>query len=65
MSSIGYREIAQVLNGSLSIEAAAVQIKQATHQYAKRQMTWFKRKKKITWLDAEDVRVQQIIDLLG
>jgi tRNA dimethylallyltransferase len=65
MSSIGYREMAQVLAGKLSLDEAVVQIKNATHQYAKRQMTWFSRKKHIHWLDARDVTVQQLIDLVS
>jgi tRNA dimethylallyltransferase len=65
MSSIGYREIAQALDGTLSLDEAVVQIKNATHQYAKRQMTWFSRKKHIHWLNARDVTVQQLIDLVN
>jgi tRNA dimethylallyltransferase len=65
MSSIGYREIAQVLDGKLSLDEAVVQIKNATHQYAKRQMTWFSRKKHIHWLNARDVTAQEVVDLLA
>jgi tRNA dimethylallyltransferase len=65
MSSIGYREIAQALDGTLSLDEAVVQIKNATHQYAKRQMTWFSRKKHIHWLNARDVTAQEVVDLLA
>ncbi|MFA6429220.1 MAG: tRNA (adenosine(37)-N6)-dimethylallyltransferase MiaA [Patescibacteria group bacterium] len=43
MTSIGYRELGAVLRGEMSLEEATVKIKQATRQYAKRQMTWFKK----------------------
>jgi tRNA dimethylallyltransferase len=42
MSGLGYREIARFLAGELDLETAVAHFKQATHQYAKRQMTWFR-----------------------
>jgi tRNA dimethylallyltransferase len=56
MSGIGYREIAQYLAGALGLDEAVAHIKQATHQYAKRQMTWFRRDPRIHWLDAATTR---------
>ncbi len=50
MSSIGYREIARMLRGLLTRGEATIQIKHATHQYAKRQLTWFRRDQRIQWL---------------
>jgi len=58
MSGIGYREIAAMLRGELSREQAVLQMKFATHQYAKRQLTWFRRDERIHWLaapNADDV----------
>jgi tRNA dimethylallyltransferase len=52
MSSLGYREIARFLGGELALEDAVAQFKQATHQYAKRQLTWFRRDTRIRWLSA-------------
>jgi len=52
MSSLGYRELAAHLRGDLSLDAAVQQIKLATRQYAKRQLTWFRRDKRIHWLDS-------------
>jgi tRNA dimethylallyltransferase len=65
MSGIGYREIAQVVSGELDLGAAVVQFKHATHQYAKRQMTWFRRDQRIVWLDAATATPEQVLDLLG
>jgi len=41
MNSVGYRELFDVHEGTLSLPAAVEKIKQHTRRYAKRQMTWF------------------------
>ena len=50
--AIGYKEIVSALDGQITIEKAVEQIKTATHRYAKRQRTWFRKDKRIQWLDA-------------
>ena len=40
---IGYRELREHLQGRMSLEEAAQAITVATRQYAKRQMTWFRK----------------------
>jgi tRNA dimethylallyltransferase len=65
MSGLGYREIARHLGGSLTLADAIEQMKQATHQYAKRQMTWFKRDPRIHWLDAEQATPGDVLSLLA
>lgn len=50
MSAIGYRELTGVIQGTLSQEEAVDQIKQATRNYIKRQITWFKRDERIHWV---------------
>lgn len=54
MSSIGYKQMGDLIEGRSSKEKAVEEIKQATHKYAKRQMTWFKRDKRIVWIEAAD-----------
>ena len=51
MSGIGYKEIGAYLDGEMSLEEAAQQIKFHTHQYARRQITWFNRDKSISWIE--------------
>jgi len=46
MGSIGYKEALQVIDGILDESAFASAVATATRQYAKRQVTWFK---KVTW----------------
>ncbi|MEK7578762.1 MAG: tRNA (adenosine(37)-N6)-dimethylallyltransferase MiaA, partial [Patescibacteria group bacterium] len=48
--AIGYREIIEYLNKNLSFDQTIDLIKKNTGQYAKRQMTWFKKDKKIHWI---------------
>jgi tRNA dimethylallyltransferase len=48
--AIGYREIIDALHGGCSMDAAIAAIKQNTWHFAKRQMTWFKKDKKISWI---------------
>jgi len=50
MTGIGYRQICQYLNGQVDLEQAKDQIKQDTRNYAKRQMSWFRRDKSIQWI---------------
>ncbi|GHT78229.1 tRNA dimethylallyltransferase [Actinomycetota bacterium] len=56
--AIGYKELLPVLAGETSLEVAAAQIKQATRHYAKRQLTWFKRDKRIDWIKEADLPSQ-------
>ncbi len=41
--AIGYKEFLSCLRGDITVEAAAEQLRAATRQYAKRQLTWFRR----------------------
>lgn len=50
IQAIGYKELIPYLNGEISLDAAADEIKKATRHYAKRQITWFSRKNYINWI---------------
>lgn len=54
MQGLGYKEILDYLNGELSLEEAVYILKRDTRHFAKRQLTWFKREKEVTWLNQED-----------
>jgi len=47
---IGYRELREVLRGEMKLEEARAAIQQATRQYAKRQLTWFRKDPRVHWL---------------
>ena len=51
MNSLGYKQAAQFLRGDLSREQALAAVQQAHRNYAKRQMTWFRREPDVTWLN--------------
>jgi tRNA dimethylallyltransferase len=55
LQAIGYKEIVLHLSGALSIEEAVALVKQRTRNYAKRQVTWFKREEGIRWMDITGV----------
>jgi len=53
--AIGYREIIKNLKGKITLQEALEKIKTNTWHYAKRQMTWFNKDKKIHWIkDCEE-----------
>jgi tRNA dimethylallyltransferase len=49
LQTVGYSEIFDYLDGKISLEEAVRNIKTNTRQYAKRQMTWFRKDKSIKW----------------
>ena len=51
MQSIGYRQMVWYINGSMSYEDAVDKLKQATRNFAKRQITWYKKMPYIHWID--------------
>ncbi len=62
MQAIGYKEIAGYLSGKTGMEEAIDLIKKNTRNYAKRQITWFKRYKEAIWVDATDKKVYDIVE---
>ena len=51
MDGIGYKELLDYLEGDGSLDDAISLIKQKSRNYAKRQLTWFRREKEVIWLD--------------
>lgn len=50
LSSIGYKQVVQLLQGKTDKVAAVDAVQQAHRNYAKRQMTWFRREPDVTWI---------------
>lgn len=50
LGSLGYRQAGQLLRGELGREAAVAEAQQGHRNYAKRQMTWFRREQEVHWL---------------
>ena len=61
LSSLGYKQAVQFLRGDLSCDAAISAAQQAHRNYAKRQMTWFRREPEVIWLAGfgDEAEVQQ------
>jgi len=57
--AIGYLEIIQHLQGGLNREAMTLRIQQRTRQYAKRQMTWFRKEPGFRWFAPENLSAAQ------
>ena len=62
MQAIGYKEIAEWLDGKITLEKAIEDIKQGSRRYAKRQLTWFRRNDKINWIENDIGEVLKILD---
>ncbi|MCL1798473.1 MAG: tRNA (adenosine(37)-N6)-dimethylallyltransferase MiaA [Eggerthellaceae bacterium] len=58
--AIGYKEIVGVLEGGAPLGEAVEKIKTATHRYAKRQRSWFRRDVRIHWLDADSGDIEKL-----
>ena len=54
MQGIGYKEIIMYLEGNISLSKAIELIKQGTRNYAKRQLTWFKKDNRIKWFNIDN-----------
>jgi tRNA dimethylallyltransferase len=51
LDSLGYRQAAQLLRGELTREQAIAAAQQGHRNYAKRQVTWFRREPEVVWLE--------------
>jgi tRNA dimethylallyltransferase len=52
LQTVGYKELFESFDGSLTVEKAIDEIKKNSRHYAKRQLTWFKRDPAIQWFSA-------------
>ena len=59
--AIGYKELKPYLDGVLSLDEAVENLKRATRNYAKRQITWFKRNPQIHWIYADTCSKQALL----
>jgi tRNA dimethylallyltransferase len=51
LGSLGYRQAAQYLDGAFTLEQAIAAASQGHRNYAKRQLTWFRREPEVCWLN--------------
>lgn len=55
LQTVGYKELFNHLDGEQSLQRAIEQIKQNTRNFAKRQLTWFKKDASIKWFEPGDI----------
>jgi tRNA dimethylallyltransferase len=60
LSALGYKQAIQLLSGQLDRQSAITAAQQAHRNYAKRQLTWFRREPSVRWLEGcgDDPKVQ-------
>lgn len=67
LNSLGYKQAMQHLRGELSLEQAVVAAQQGHRNYAKRQITWFRREPEVHWITefGSDAAVQKkVVELI-
>lgn len=65
LHTVGYVDVLAYLRGDMDRASALDRMQQATRHYAKRQLTWFRRDERISWLDgAAASALDQLCDLL-
>jgi len=63
LQTVGYSELFDFIDGTLTLQQAIERIKINTRQYAKRQMTWFKKDTSIQWFSPN--AVDEMINMIG
>jgi len=51
LQTVGYRELFRYFDGDCDLDTAMAEIKKNTRRFAKRQLTWLKKKEDIHWVD--------------
>jgi tRNA dimethylallyltransferase len=67
LGSLGYRQAVQLLRGEVTREEAIMAAQQGHRNYAKRQMTWFRREPEVAWVKGfgdEEATVEQVVSLV-
>ena len=63
VQAIGYKELFPYIEGKISLDEAVDNLKRATRNYAKRQLTWFRKDERINWLYADELEKNELIDM--
>ena len=61
---LGISEIGRFLNGDLSQEESKEVLKKNTRNFAKRQVTWFRKDKRIQWIDVDGLSAAEVTDTI-
>lgn len=63
LQTVGYSELFDYFDNIIDLKTAKEKIKQNTRNYAKRQMTWFRKDKEFVWVDVDDFdQIQSVVE---
>jgi tRNA dimethylallyltransferase len=63
--ALGYKEVVSYIEGLWAKDQMIEELKKRTRNFAKRQMTWFKRFKNIKWFEVNDDAFQDVMNFLA
>lgn len=63
--AIGYKELKRYFDGECPLEEAVATLKRETRRYAKRQLTWFRRDKRVRWLYIDETDEDGLFEQAG
>lgn len=65
LNTVGYKELFDYFDGNCTLDFAIDKIKQHSRNYARKQMTWFRKDKEINWIDLSEKRVDVVAEILN
>ena len=63
LNTVGYKELFEYFDGSLSLDEAIFKIQSNTRRYARKQITWFKRDEDIQWFSP--LQIEEVIHFIS
>lgn len=61
MQGIGYKEVISYLNGEIDYDSCVNLIKKGTRNFAKRQLTWFRREREVVYIDRDILKTNEMV----
>lgn len=62
MKGLGYKEILDYFSGDISLDEAIYRVKRDSRHFAKRQLTWFRRERDVTWVELDGRSFDEVLD---
>ena len=60
--AIGYKELKPYINSLITLDEAIEKLKMESRRYAKRQLTWFRKKNSVNWLYIDELKPEELIN---
>jgi len=65
LQTVGYRELFEHFEGNCSLDESIEKIEQHSRNFAKRQLTWYKKKSEFKWLKTDELKAENVLNSLG